>query len=326
MARQVHPPMTGGYLDRDGLVRLDEAALDAAWGEAGARLLRVRDRAVALREATRERVALELAPVEGPRSADHIYLGRLEGRPLFVVEATEAAPHGGEPLAGWRHPFDFGERLDAAEAEVMAAALAILAWHESSLFSARDGAQTRPVHGGWARVDPHGGEHFPRMDPVVIVRVEHEDRLLLGSNVLWESGRFSLLAGFVDAGESAEEAVVREVAEESGVRVDHLRYIASQPWPFPRSFMLGFSAQLAEGQDPAALVPDPGELSELRWFSRDELRDPPPGIRLPGGMSIAGWLIERWVAEDGPDAESSTRGAESAAQGRTSVEEAGTDA
>ncbi|MCB1274456.1 MAG: NAD(+) diphosphatase [Leucobacter sp.] len=297
MARRVHPPLTGGYLDRDGSTRLDEGALDRAWADPGARLLRVRGRDVAFRERTKDRAALDLVPVAGPRTEAHIYLGRLAGRPVFAVESTAEQPYGAEPLGGWGTPLEFGALLDPAESETMAAALAILAWHESSLFSARDGAATTPVNGGWARRDADGGEHFPRMDPVVIVRIEHEDRLLLGSNVLWETGRFSLLAGFIDAGESAEEAVLREVAEESGLRLRDPRYVASQPWPFPRSFMLGFSARLAEGQDPEALVPDPHELSELRWFSREELLDLPPGIRLPGRMSIAGWLIARWLEE-----------------------------
>lgn len=183
---------------------------------------------------------------------------------------------------------------------MLAVALALTAWHQSMGFSPRDGAPTVPANGGWARHDPHGGEHFPRTDPVVIVLVEHEDRLLLGSNALWESGRFSLLAGFVEAGESAEQAVIREIEEESGLRVDEVRYVTSQPWPFPRSFMLGFRARLATGADPAALSPDPAEISELRWFTREELRNPAPGIRLPMPMSIARWLIDLWVEEE-PD-------------------------
>jgi NAD+ diphosphatase len=167
-------------------------------------------------------------------------------------------------------------------------------------FSPRDGGATTSVQGGWARLDEHGGEHFPRTDPAVIVLVEHDDRLLLGSNVLWESGRFSLLAGFVEAGESAEQAVVREVLEESGVRVEDVRYVGSQPWPFPRSLMLGFRARLAEGADPDELVRDESEISELRWFTRDELRTPSADLKLPMGLSIARWLIDLWVDEGGP--------------------------
>lgn len=300
MARVLHPPLTGGYLDRDGATRLSEEALDAAWGEPGARMLRIAGSQLPLRLLAEDRARLELVPVRGERGAAHVYLGRIAGAPMFAT-AVRAEDHPA-PRAGWLHPFEFGWLLAPAEAELMATALAITAWHASAGFSARDGQPTEPANGGWARVDPHGGEHFPRTDPVVIVRVEHEGRLLLGSNALWESGRFSLLAGFVDAGESAEEAVVREVAEESGARVDDVRYLTSQPWPFPRSFMLGFSARLAPGTDPEALVPDPSELSEVRWFTREELRDPPPGIRLPMPMSIARWLIDQWVDGEERDA------------------------
>ncbi|CAG7601338.1 NAD(+) diphosphatase [Leucobacter soli] len=326
MGRSIHPPMTGGYLDRDGPTRLSPSALDAAWSDPAARLLRVRDGRMPLRAWSDREARLDLVPVFGARGTEHVYLGRAAGAPVFAIaiesdaanggaadgdaadgddgsEATENAEAPGrdrlpEPPGGWRPPLEFGGLLEPLEAELVAAACAILAWHGTAGFSARDGAPTSPTSGGWSRTDPHGGEHFPRMDPVVIVRVEHEERLLLGSNALWESGRFSLLAGFIDAGESAEEAVAREIFEESGLRVEAARYIASQPWPFPRSFMLGFSARLAEGVDPEKLVPDTTELSELRWFTRDELRDPPPGIRLPAPVSIARWLIDRWVAED----------------------------
>src|SRR5690606_11813874 len=111
----------------------------------------------------------------------------------------------------------------------------------------------------------------------------------LGSNALWESGRFSLLAGFVEAGESLENAVEREIFEEAGVRVTDIRYRASQPWPFPRSLMVGFRARLADGQDPDDLTPDITEISELRWFTREEIANPPAGIPYPGEMSIARW-------------------------------------
>lgn len=298
MTRANHPPMTGGEFDRDAATRLSEAALDAGWAESGARLLRVREGTVAV-HTFEERIShLDLVPVTGRRSQEMLYLGRLRGAPVFAAAVSEDAPLGAEPAAGWLHPFDFGSVLPGVEAEMLAVALALTAWHQSMGFSPGDGAATVPAGGGWTRHDPHGGEHFPRADPVVIVVVEHEGRLLLGSNALWESGRFSLLAGFVEAGESAEQAVVREIEEESGLRVDEVQYVTSQPWPFPRSFMLGFRARLAAGVDPASMSPDPSEISELRWFTREELRDPSPGIKLPMSMSIARWLIDRWVEEE----------------------------
>ncbi len=301
MTHSVRPPLTGGRLDRDGGTRMDEAALDAAWADPGARVVRVRSGRVGMRELGPDSVEVDLVPTFGVRSAEHVYLGRAEGAVYFAVADSEGEPLGPEPAAGWVLPFEFPGPPAGVQGEVMAAALAVLAWRGSSRFSSRDGAELAPAYGGWAALDPHGGEHFPRTDPVVIVRVEHEDRLLLGSNALWESGRFSLLAGFIDAGESAEDAVAREIFEEAGARVDRIRYVTSQPWPFPRSLMLGFSAQLAVGSDPTELHPDPSEISELRWFTRDELRDPPPGITLPMPMSISRWLIDDWM-QAGEDA------------------------
>lgn len=288
------PPMSGGDFDRDVATRTSRAALDEAWSAPGARLLRLRDGAVAIRARGEDgRALLDLAPTAGAREACHLYLGRLHGDPLFaMIQRAE------EPAAEWASPFVFAADLPSDEAQALAVALALTSWNESMGYSPRDGSITESAQGGWARVDGHGGEHFPRMDPVVIVLVEDGDRLLLGSNALWETSRFSLLAGYVEAGESAEQAVVREVAEESGVRVENVRYVASQPWLFPRSFMLGFRASLAAGADPDDLVPEPGEISELRWFTRAELRDPGPGLQLPRPLSIARWLIDRWIAED----------------------------
>ncbi len=305
MTTQAGPPLGGGEFDRDAATRLSDAALDAAWAEPGARVLRVRGGLVALGAGSggSGAAALDLAVVRGARGEAHLYLGRVAGRPVFAMVDQEGRDSGyAEPVGGWQHPFEFGSSLAAAERELMTVALALANWHASSGFSPRDGGPTEARWGGWARHDAHGGEHFPRTDAAVIVLVEHEDRLLLGSNVLWESGRFSLLAGFVEAGESAEQTVVREVYEEAGVRVEGVRYVASQPWPFPRSLMLGFRARLAGGADPARLSPDPDEIAELRWFTREELRNPAPGIVLPMSLSIARWLIDLWVAEgDGAD-------------------------
>ena len=335
MTHRNAPPLSGSGIDRDARTRMSEATLDAAWREAQTRLLRLRGGQVSVVETAGGGVSLALSPARGERIPSSLYLGRWDGRAVFAEvvampsePSVQAGPDGevsgvsadsagsggsvagvpeavetvetiesGDPNAQWRHPFDFSSELDRTERELMTTALALNNWHQSHPFSARDGQHTEPALGGWARHDAHGGEHFPRTDPAVIVLVEHEDRLLLGSNVLWESGRFSLLAGFVEAGESAEQAVVREVAEEAGIRVDDVRYVASQPWPFPRSLMLGFRARLAPGVLPGDVVPEPEEISELRWFTRAELRTPPEGLLLPGNLSIARWLIDGWVAE-----------------------------
>lgn len=296
MAETTKLPLAYGGLDRDANTRMDASALDAAWSAEGTVLLRVQPGSRLPITAHANQKSLDLVPVHGARQPDHFYLGRANGTPVFAAVATEVDGYP-EPAGGWRHPFAVGAELAPLDLEIMTVAFALVGWNSSMQFSATDGSRTVVAQGGWARVDEHGGEHFPRTDPAVIMLVEHEGRLLLGSNVLWETGRFSLLAGFVEAGESAEQAVVREVFEESGMPVENVQYVASQPWPFPRSLMLGFRATLAAGADPEALDRDVSEISELRWFSRDELRNPSPDLLLPRGISIAGWLMNLWIAE-----------------------------
>lgn len=296
MAELLELPLTHGGLDRDAKTRMDERALDAAWNEPGTLLLRIQEGSRVPLALNGNQKSLDLLPVQGERQLDHYYLGRANGVAAFGAMVAEGDGYA-EPVGGWAHPFAVGAELSPLDLELMTVAFAVVGWNKSMPFSARDGGSTVVAQGGWARLDERGGEHFPRTDPAVIVLIEHEDRLLLGSNVLWEAGRFSLLAGFVEAGESAEQAVAREVFEESGVRVEHVRYVASQPWPFPRSLMLGFRATLAAGADPDALKPDITEISELRWFTREELRTPAPDLLLPRGISIAGWLIDLWVSE-----------------------------
>lgn len=299
MTERSVPPLVSGLLDRDTDTRVSEAALDRAWSDPATVVLRLRSGKVPIRssrDVETSRVDLDFVPASGERTVDHLFLGRTSEFAIFAIELDED-PLTSEPSGGWQYPLMIGNRLDRLQREVLAVAFALSNWHREAVFSPADGESTTPILGGWARVDSHGREHFPRTDPAVIVLVEHEDQILLGSNVLWESGRFSLLAGFIEAGESAEQTVVREVFEEAGVRVHDVRYMGSQPWPFPRSLMLGFRARLAPGADPEHLVPEAGEISELRWFSRDELRDPPPGVTLPMELSIARWLIDEWVAE-----------------------------
>ncbi|WP_125100652.1 NAD(+) diphosphatase [Leucobacter chromiireducens] len=321
MSAKDRPPLASGALDRDADTRATPELLRAAWEEPGARVLRVRGLEIPVR-GPEPAPRLALLPTAGePRftgeTVGHVYLGRMSGAPVFACAEPLADPDPGTAPTGadgvrWVHPFAVSGGLEDTERELVAVASALLRWHEAAEFSPRDGGATEVVLGGWARRDAQGGEHFPRTDPAVIVLIEHEDRILLGSNALWESGRFSLLAGFVEAGEALEQTVAREVFEEAGVRVEQIEYVASQPWPFPRSLMLGFRARLAAGADPEALQPDPAEISELRWFSREQLRAPEPGIILPQRVSIARWLIDRWVAEgsaaEGDAGEGSTGG------------------
>jgi NAD+ diphosphatase len=176
--------------------------------------------------------------------------------------------------------------------------VALLGWHRRHRFCANCGAPTQVAEAGLARRCRRcGASHFPRTDPVVIMLVEHEGRLLLGRRAGWPEGRYSVLAGFVAPGETPEEAVVREVAEESGIVVTEPRYVAAQPWPFPASLMLGFEARARPGS-PAARD---GELEDVAWFTREEVAAAAQWgadgrLQLPPPVSIARFLIDGWLA------------------------------
>jgi NAD+ diphosphatase len=230
-----------------------------------------------------------------PPGADAVLLGLHGETPLFADHIGAAEPERGH-AAGLR---EAATELPPEEAALAGYAGSLLAWHRRHRFCANCGAPTEPREGGHERVCPAcGAHHFPRTDPVVIVRVtDGADGLLLGRQARWPEGRFSLLAGFVEPGETLEEAVRREVLEESGVRLDSVEYIASQPWPFPSSLMLGFSA-LAERGDPR---PDDDELAEVRWFEREEIQRAARGegpLLLAPPYAIARRLIDAWLAGD----------------------------
>lgn len=217
------------------------------------------------------------------------------GTPIVAALLADAG-HFAE--AEWGSLRTVGNLLSDRDAGLLTEALGVLNWHASHGFSPRTGEPTVVTKGGWVRRDPLSNtEIFPRTDAAIIVGVlDADDRLLLGSNALWETNRYSLLAGFVEPGESLEAAVVREIFEESGLRVIDPVYLGSQPWPFPASLMLGFTARL----DPAYAndaIPDGAEILDLRWFSRDELRDALGEILLPGPTSIARAIIDEWYGE-----------------------------
>jgi NAD+ diphosphatase len=217
------------------------------------------------------------------------------GTPVVAAHLTEAGALAGEEWANLR---TVGTTLSDRDAGLLTEALGIVNWHLSHQFSPRTGERTVVEKGGWVRRDPVSNtEVFPRTDAAIIVGVtDAADRILLGSNALWESNRFSLLAGFVEPGESLEAAVIREVFEESGIRVTDPVYLGSQPWPFPASLMLGFTATVDRDRT-STLTPDGAEILELRWFSRDELRAARGDILLPGPTSIAHAIIEEWFGE-----------------------------
>ena len=226
-------------------------------------------------------------------TSDALFLGLAGETPLFADDVSDAEPAEGEP-AGLR---EAATELPAGEAALAGYAGSLLAWHRRHRFCANCGTPTEQRDGGHERHCPAcDAHHFPRTDPVVIVRVEDaEDRLLLGRQARWPDGRFSLLAGYVEPGETLEEAVRREVLEESGVVLGEVSYLASQPWPFPSSLMLGFSALATDGEVPA---PGDGELAEVRWFEREELERAARGegeLALSPPYSIARRLIDAWL-------------------------------
>jgi NAD+ diphosphatase len=304
-------PLARSELDRDQLSRSSEGFVAEAIRDPRSRVVRlsgsllpVRGGALVFESASVTRSTLE-ASVD-----DLVYLGRTlgdeggvpVGSPILLAAALD--PQGrDEGESGkdveWLNPRDVAHGLSDRDAGIAAEALAIAGWHRSARFCSNCGTETLVRNAGWMRHCPNCGvEHFPRTDPAVIVRIVHDDRILLGSSVLWPSGRYSLLAGFVEAGESLEAAVLREVEEESGMRLSAPTYLGSQPWPFPRSIMFGFHAELAAGQDPAAISRDEEELDDVRWFSREELRAD-ASVILPGPTSIARAIIDDWL--DAPD-------------------------
>ncbi|MGX5681493.1 NAD(+) diphosphatase [Schumannella luteola] len=292
-------PLSRFEIDRDHLGREREDLWDMLWADPGTRILPVFQGSALLSDPDR----LALLPVDALPPGDtltRVYLGRTTsatdaepaGTPVVAVE-LEDARHLAE--AEWANLRQVGARLSDRDAGLLTEALGILNWHDSHRFSPRTGEPTVSERGGWVRRDTISGlEIFPRTDPAIIVGVtDADDRLLLGSNALWESNRYSLLAGFVEPGESLEAAVLREVFEESGVIVRDPVYLGSQPWPFPASLMLGFTARVAADFAGAA-EPDGTEILDLRWFSREELTAALGEIILPGPTSIARAIIEEW--------------------------------
>jgi len=243
-----------------------------------------------------------LVPAAQAPPGDRLYLGRDDVGAVFAV-AGPLAPRPGRRASDLRA---LGPLLDDHDAGLLVHAVGLVNWHQAHPRCARCGAATEVVRGGSVRRCPHdGSEHFPRTDPAVIVLVtDGADRCVLGRQPPWPQGRYSTLAGFVEPGESAEQAVVREVREESGLRVRDVRYVASQPWPFPSSLMLGFTAVCDAD---AAPRPADGELDDVRWFGREELQAAAswgagPGLQLPGAVSIARYLIDGWLATADPGA------------------------
>ncbi|WP_417216382.1 NAD(+) diphosphatase [Arthrobacter sp.] len=287
-------PLARTGVDRGCERRMDDAWLPSLMHDDGTRLLLLSQGRAPVRDG-----ALVLSgPADVPPGSQLVYLGRSAGHEIVLAVVQEAPEL---PGADWLGLRDVAAGLSALDAGLFVEAVAIANWHAHHTHCPRCGSPTDIVHSGWVRVCPRdASQHFPRTDPAIIVAItDDQDRLLLGANAQWGGRRYSTLAGFVEPGESLEEAVVREVGEEAGIRVASTRYAGSQPWPFPCSLMLGFTAQA----ESTAVVPDGEEIIDLRWFTREELgRDIVEGtIGVPSGVSISSALIEHWYGGPLPE-------------------------
>jgi NAD+ diphosphatase len=291
-----------GTVDRSTEHRTDPEWLEARWAEPGTRVLVVNDGQTLARlgEADAELVLLPVSQApEGPR-----YLLGVDddGRAYFGVGAP--LPAADDAASGQVKPVGLrqvGALLGDRDAGLLTHAVALDNWHRVHTHCPRCGALTNLVTGGHSRICPvDHSEHFPRTDPAMITLVtDAKDRALLARNSAWPERRVSILAGFVEPGESVEHAVEREVAEETGIIVHEIRYLGSQPWPMPASLMLGFWAR-ADGLQ--SIRVDEEEIVEAYWFSRDELRASMAAdeIRLPPPVSIAYRIIESWYGDELP--------------------------
>jgi len=282
-------PLARADVDRAGDRRSDDEWLHAAWKDSGTRAFVVADGLVAVEQG---RLVLE-EPTQMP-DGDRFFLG-LDDRHVAYFAVHVDGPHPDPRAVGLRQAAPL---LDVRDGGLMVHAVALANWHQAHRHCSRCGERTTVVLAGHVRRCPaDGSEHFPRTDPAVIVLViDADDRCLLGRQDGWPQGWFSTLAGFVEPGESAEQAVVREVAEESAIVVTACSYAGSQPWPFPSSLMLGYYAR-ADGAEPR---PDGVELSEAYWYSRDELDTAlrSGAVRLPPRVSISRRLIEGWYGAE----------------------------
>ncbi len=297
-------PFTGATLDRVSVQRKDPDWVRALAAEPAARgVVAGRDAVLLAPDGQR---LVRLSPTS-EQLGEPILLGVDDrGAGVFAIdlerEATQDRP---ADDGSWGYDDarivslrEAGVELPHPEAGLAAYAVALLGWHRRHGCCANCGAATEIAEAGLSRHCPNcGAHHFPRTDPVVIMTVEHDGRLLLGRRTGWPRGRLSVLAGFIAPGESAEDAVVREVQEESGILCRDPVYVTSQPWPFPASLMLGFHAS-SDGGEPR---PSDGELEEVEWIDTDRVRaavgGQDVGFALPGEVSIARFLIERWVSE-----------------------------
>ena len=298
-------------LDRASELRSDEAALDRLWSTA--KIIRVSNSKLA----TDGKSLLFLSATEVEEliaskvftSGDKYFLGIDTASKVayFAWDCDEVGLSAGETstegLASLR---ELGGTLDEFELGISMQATALSNWHRSHPHCSKCGAETKSTLGGSVRACVKDqSQHHPRTDSAVIVLVkDKDDRILLGHQPIWPDGRFSTFAGFLEPGETFEQCVEREVFEESGVKVNEIKYLGSQPWPFPASIMIAFSAVV---DDPSTAKADGVEITEVRWFSRAELNSSVAdgSLLLPPTISVARKMIAMWF---GPGAEKLTGG------------------
>ncbi|THA27576.1 NAD(+) diphosphatase [Streptomyces sp. RKND-216] len=294
---------TGG-IDRAAHRRLDEAWLAAAWSHPTTRVFVVSGGQALIEDTGDGCTELVTMPsFDAPATESHRYFLGVdpEGVAYFALQ-KDALPGRMDDIARPAGLREAGVLLPERDAELLVHAVALENWQRLHRFCSRCGERAVIAAAGHVRRCPAcGAEHYPRTDPAVIMLVtDVHDRALLGRQVHWPEGRFSTLAGFVEPGESIEQAVVREVGEEVGVEVpvEGVAYVGSQPWPFPSSLMLGFTARASSSR----IQVDGHEIEEARWFSRDDLRAAFASgeVLPPSGISIAARLVERWYGEPLP--------------------------
>ena len=304
-----HPiPFSGNPLDRAGEKRADAAWIDEQRRDPGSLVLpmwRGQPFVLAGQGGKLEAGFLHPGLCESLAASDavSVFLGLESGHGVFALDISAAEdPANSGPLAGlgeFRELRGAAPLLPIKDLAIVGQARALIDWHQRHGFCAKCGTPTVVGDAGYKRVCPAcSTEHFPRTDPVVIMLATHGDRCLLGRGAKWPPDSYSALAGFIEPGETVEEAVRRELYEEAGVRADAVSYYASQPWPFPMSLMIGCFAA-CDGRE---LKIDENELADARWFTRDEARaliaGELKGLRKPLPFAIAGHLIKAWAEKD----------------------------
>ncbi len=283
----------GAFVDRSGERRKDSEWLEQAAASPESRFVPVWGDRCLVGGDPPHAVLLQRQQIERYINHEHlIFLGLFRDQPAFAVAIiTELALPFAE-LGEFQHLRFIGTALPYDEANLAAHARALVLWHQSQVFCGVCGSQTKPGSGGNSRICRGCGKTlFPRVDPAIIVLVSDGERCLLGRQASWAEGRYSTIAGFVEPGESLEDAVRREVFEETNVRVGKVSYHSSQPWPFPAALMLGFTAE-AESQD---IKLNDGELEDARWFTREQLSA--DDMKLPFRISIARRLVDHFLQQ-----------------------------